>query len=101
MTLAGNCVGVSSDLNTPIFATLFSLSTSAGKRHIAPMLLHRHVVIDGDRSDRKLRHQFEAFVAQGRIVAAVVADLIEDRARQKVRPGNGAIIEAPLQILPR
>ena len=47
-------------------------------------------------------HEFEALGPQRRIVAAMMANLIEHRSSQEVGPGHGRVgVKLPLQVLPR
>jgi hypothetical protein len=70
------------------------------KRHPAPALLQRLLLVD--RNDRGLQriHLLDAVFLQGGVVAAVVSDFVEDRSLQKIRSRHLGRVFRPLPSLP-
>ena len=66
-----------------------------------PTFLLRHRLVDREHGDAQICHLLEAVLPQGRIVAAVVPDLVEDGAFEQVAPRNRPVADLPFQALPR
>ena len=72
-----------------------------GQWHVPPAFLYGHIVIHRNKSDLQVRHHLETLFAQRGVMAAMVANLINDSAPDQVRARcRGSVGKPPGKILP-
>ena len=70
-----------------------------GQRHAAPTLLQRFLLVDRDNAGLQSIHLVDAVLLERGVVAAVMADLVEDRAFEQVGPVT-LRVDLQLHVLP-